>query len=514
MTKKNLNVYQLIVFLVMPFLLSWPSWFNGQPFFFPDTTAYIKGAASAVDLVVKTDQARNWLTPKVAHQAPPAQNGGTFDVTVEQYSSSPEKGGVISGRSIYYGMFVFLTAILLGLNWVPVLQALISTVMISSLLRAQFSISYKVIAAALLFLALATPLPYFNSMLMPDVFAGLGLAGIIGLLLMPQAPFWSRVLWATLTAAATLFHTGNILVILSVIIALVLICVLLGQKRMLVRSNVLLALALVSVGIAGELAFGYAIHRVTDTPPIRPPFMTARLLADGPGTDFIRDHCSQAQFEICNYPKDYTKVTSDDILWSMDPGMGVFTLAPKAVRLKLGQQDLAFAKAVFFHYPWPVIQNSVRNIGLQLGLIGLEEFTYSSQAKEHFAQKIPEAELDVMQGTKAARGEFNVAYSEAIIITITIGSLLVCLAAVIQCYRRQKYYAAILISVFLLGILINASVTGVLSTPHDRYQARIVWMLELMGFMLCLYKFGMVQGVLDRHVNETIEKRKAHDRLP
>ncbi|HWW68541.1 MAG TPA: hypothetical protein VN089_01240, partial [Duganella sp.] len=59
---KTLNPYKLITFLILPFLLSWPAWFNGQPFLFQDTTAYIKGAASAANLLVETKTARNWLT--------------------------------------------------------------------------------------------------------------------------------------------------------------------------------------------------------------------------------------------------------------------------------------------------------------------------------------------------------------------------------------------------------------------------------------------------------------------
>jgi hypothetical protein len=38
----------------------------------------------------------------------------------------------------------------------------------------------------------------------------------------------------------------------------------------------------------------------------------------------------------------------------------------------------------------------------------------------------------------------------------------------------------------LVGIGVNALVTGGLSGPHDRYQARIAWLLPLAGLLAWL----------------------------
>ena len=35
----------------------------------------------------------------------------------------------------------------------------------------------------------------------------------------------------------------------------------------------------------------------------------------------------------------------------------------------------------------------------------------------------------------------------------------------------------------LVGVLANAAATGALSGPHDRYQARIAWLLPLAGLL-------------------------------
>lgn len=490
------HFYKFITFLVLPFLLSWPAWFNGQPFLFQDTTAYIKGAASAANLLVETETARNWLNAGAdADAAAPVHAGAAAPAPAPSahLSSSPDKSGVISGRSIYYGMFLLLTACVLGLKGVPLLQALLATAMIATFLRQRYTIDYRTIAAVLLALAVASPLPYFNSMLMPDVFAGLGIAGVVALILMPRAPRAIRLFWALVTMAAVLFHTANIMIILATVLTLVALSLLLNRSEPVNWRAVLLALGLVGVGVAGEAGFSAGVRYFTGTAPIRPPFMTARLLADGPGNTFVRTQCPQAGFEVCRYARDFTRGTSDDFLWSADPRIGVFTLAPKASRTRLGQEDFAFAKAVLTRYPLPVLENSARNIGAQLGYIGLEEFVYAPGMVPAFAPKIPAAEQATLEHTRAATGTFNVGYSALLIRITSVAALLVCLAAAVVLFRRRRHGELTLLAIMLLSMLINAGVCGALSTPHDRYQGRIVWILQLMAMIIVAVRYNRVK---------------------
>ncbi|QBP75428.1 hypothetical protein E2K99_10575 [Herbaspirillum huttiense] len=490
MKNNNFSLSQWIVFLLLPFVLSWPTWFNGQPFFFPDTTAYIKGAASALDYFVKTDLASQWLRPKQGGASSTRNASETPVNSDEEHASSPEKSGVISGRSIYYGAFVFVVASLFGLKFVSFVQALFAVTMISTLLRGYFIITYGAIALVLLCLAIASPLPFFASMLMPDIFAGLGVAAMAGFLLQPQAPVSSRIFWAVCIALAALFHSGNILIFSITLVAFFVLCASLRQLRLISKSDLACIGGFIAVGVLGEALFGYAIERITHTPPIRPPFLTARLVADGPGEAFIREHCANKQLQVCNYPNDFHKHTSDEFLWSKVPGVGVFTLANKEARLKLGQQDFAFAKAVFASYPLEVLFNSLKNAAHQFGAIGLSEFAYSQSEMENFARKIPGEEAELMRRTKAGLDEFDMSYSELAIKIATLVSVPVCLGGALICYRRREYRGALIISLSLLSLLINAAICGGFSTPHDRYQARILWIVELLALAILLNGTG------------------------
>jgi hypothetical protein len=279
---------------------------------------------------------------------------------------------------------------------------------------------------------------------------------------------------------------------LATIVTLVALWLMLNQRDTLSWQAVALALALVATGIGGEAVFTYGVQTYTGTTPIRPPFMTARLLADGPGNDFVKYHCKPGQFEVCGYPRDFTIGSSDDFLWSQDPAIGVFTLVPRAVREQLGRQDFLFAKAVFMRYPARVLENSARNIAAQLGYIGLTEFVYDTMTVQVLAQKVPAGEFATLSHTRAARGRFNVAYSMWTIRIASIAALLVCLKGVATAFRGDCRREVTLAVVLMLSLLINAGVCGALSTPHDRYQARVIWILELMAMMMIALRMNWV----------------------
>ena len=77
-----------LVVLVGAFV--WPALFNGQPFFFPDTTAYIRGADAGIQSTFKHKSA--WSVAPEAGKS---------------VSSIADKT-VLTGRSPYYGALLYL----------------------------------------------------------------------------------------------------------------------------------------------------------------------------------------------------------------------------------------------------------------------------------------------------------------------------------------------------------------------------------------------------------------------
>ncbi len=473
--------YQIILLLIMPFFLSWPAWLNGQPFFFQDTTAYMKGAASAAEVLGFSNSANVWLHPHLANVSIPSAEHDDLALQAEKYTSSPDKNGVIAGRSIYYGFFIFVIASLFGIAIIPLVQALISIALIATVSRSLFKASYRTVVLIAFILAIASPLPFFNSLLMPDVFAGLGIAALLALLLSRNAAIKTQVLWGGLVAAAALFHTGNVLILLAATGVMSLFALNVTKTINIPKKFIFISFMLIASGVVGDIIFGYCVKHFTDDSPIRPPFMSARLIADGPGKTYINEKCPQADFEICHYKNKLHEQTSDDLLWSLKEDIGVFTLASKVSRNNLSKQDFSFAKAVAFEYPWQVLRTSWINVQSQLVYIGLEEFRYNTTIVNGFLYKLPDTIYTAMKNSRAAKNEFDVHPYEQIIKIGVVLSLLACIFTIRILIRMKKFHQAWFLIAVLISILINAVVCGVLSTPHDRYQARVIWLIEFIA---------------------------------
>jgi hypothetical protein len=477
--------WSMIAYVLMVVALCWPAWLNGQAFFLQDTTAYIKGAASGVALVFKSSTAQEWLHPghasSTATSAPHAADNQS-DAHSQDYSSAPDKKGVLAGRSIYYGMYLFLITALSGLNLVPVITAIFTVITITTISRS-VGLTRNQTLGLLALLVVVSPLPFFNSMLMPDIFAGLAILATAAFLFIPPLQKWYRYWWAFIILCAVLFHTANILILSGLLVITIALAFVVSfpSKTSLLRKAALL-FGIVLIGIAGEVFFNAAVKHFTHNAPIRPPFITARLVADGPGTVYAKNFCDTHPFEICHYQAALGKASSDDFLWSLKPDIGVFTLASKSSRELLSHEDSAFALAVFKKYPVEVLHSTLLNFFSQLRLVGLEEFNYPALMISDFSEKIPEADFKQLQQSKAGKDIFPLAISEFLILSGIIISLFV--YAFQARLQRPSSPLFCLTMLVLSGILLNALICGALSTPHDRYQARVIWLLPLLAFYL------------------------------
>src|SRR5271168_5314737 len=90
-----------VVVVVLTLLLTWPALYNRQPFFYPDTSTYIRGADAGIQHAF--GQRSIWSLPD------PTLGGGTFSGAPHQKSlSSIADKTVLQGRSPYYGALLYL----------------------------------------------------------------------------------------------------------------------------------------------------------------------------------------------------------------------------------------------------------------------------------------------------------------------------------------------------------------------------------------------------------------------
>ena len=478
----------LAAIIAVALALLWPAFVNGEPFYMADTPSYLRGADGAVHELTGASSAwSDELQKRFADGAPAVQSAAAPH-------ASAEPAVVLKGRSIYYGALLY-AAQWLGNFWaVAILQALLCAVAIMSTVatsrRAMGRETTRVFAVGVgVPLAAFTPMAYFASYLLPDVFGGLGLLAVGHLLF-----FWqqqsraSRLFWFALLALATLFHTANIL-----LVTLLALAGAIGVALRLPASKQGLAAiaSTVVIGLLGQFAFSWGVEHATGAAPVRPPFLAARIIDDGPGYDYLREHCPEIRLIFCRSVGFRTR-ESATLLWSDDPHEGIFQALPPAGQRLAAAQQTAFLMGVAKERPFELIRSSARAFLRQLGYFELESFNYTGSNNVYFRHKLPEPFLDHARHSRAYQQKMPVTFVEWATVASVLASLVLVALTVRAIVRRERKLTPVtaFLLLLVLGILINAAICGAFSTPRGRYQMRLIWVLPLAALATCRVRIG------------------------
>jgi hypothetical protein len=472
-----------VAVLIAAAALGWAALVNGQPFFHPDSIGYVRGPDVAVMKLLGERFATSWarFDPGAVDQRRPA------GAPVTGRTASYNDNEVLAGRSIYYGVIAYLGA-LTGGFWLTVLiQGLGVAWLAEIILRGLAVTSLRAYGAVIAVLALATPAPFFVGFPMPDIWAGIAIGAVAALFALPGRlkPIDIAAL-AAMAAFAALAHSSVAPVLLALMLA--------GGGWRLIRRDApdprlglaVCALAL-AAAVAGNLAFTRMVERTAGLPPVTPPFLSARVIADGPGTRFARERCAGA-FVVCRYA-DRFPMDVDDFLWA--PGRaGVFESASSADRRALGAEQARFALAAARAYPLQQALASARNAALQVVDTELSDFNYKPSLRDSLTARTPPATAAVIRRTLAYREAWPLGPLWALQAAATLAAL----AAAAWLVSRPRFGianpdaapAGLLFALVVVGVLANGVVCGVLSTLYGRYEARVVWTLPLAACALAL----------------------------
>lgn len=464
--------------LLLSLVLLWPAIVNGGVFYFPDTTAYIRGVDAALH------RATNWQsvwTESVAAQGTTVESRAlraAIDVP-----GSAETKPVLLGRSVYYGVMPFAGVAFGSSGWLTiVVQSLVAGAAAIGLTRHFIDPrrhAFGWACAAGFALLAVTSLPFFTSMLMPDFIAGIGIIAAAALVVGWQRESWGgRGFWFVLVLAATLMHSANILILLAIAGPALLFA---GFRRDggVARGGALIVVG-VLLGLAGEAAFTQTVTRLTGAAPIRPPFVTARLIEDGPGLAYLDRTCPASGFLLCRF-RDRMPQGSDTFLWSPASTDGVFTATSPANQRALSAEQGRFVLAVVTTFPRDSAVTMLRAAGRQMGLLSLVEFNYPPHGH---LERVPAAVMDEIVTTRAYARTMPLDPSQGLLWPLAIAAIVVVGFA----FRRPTMrpvagYGAVAV----VGLLANDIVCGALSTPHERYQARIIWVLPFVALLILIH---------------------------
>lgn len=321
--------------------------------------------------------------------------------------------------------------------------------------------------ALCLFLATLTSAPWFASTILPDAFtaiAALGLLTTLGRLRNPH------VLPITIiTAIAIASHLSHLILAAAIIAALAL-C----RLRMPWRPMASLSAALIFL-----LASNLIGHGRLAISPYGSVFALARLIGDGPARDYLDRVCPNPSLALCAWRNQLTD-DSDQFLW--DPA-SPFWSDPLPLADFAAQASRIVAGTIRTE-PLQVLRIAYRNAARQLVRADLGDTLnpdfLGDTVRPRILRWFPLAEL-ARYGTSLQVAGMLAPLAETILPlqrTTLLLSLTGCALLLIGSLRRPNRRAD-LAALILLALAGNAIATGALSAVHDRYEARLVWIIVL-----------------------------------
>jgi hypothetical protein len=335
-----------------------------------------------------------------------------------------------------------------------------------------------------LLLILTTALPWLASMLLTDIFAGLAVLGLFMLVTqgeritaLERSALFAFVAFASATHSATL----------GVLFGL---CCAGFVARHFLRDRIALTglmqgSATIVAGAAMLLAANFALAGQLAWTPGGVGVAFGRMLQDGIVTKYLNDHCPQLELKLCPY-RNALPPTADDFLWgnSMFNNLGRFEGMNDEmgyiVTHSLQEYPLWQAKAAV-----TATVDQLLHVATGEGTNGWLPHTYGIIDRYIPSQSKP------MHAAHQQHWEISFAAVNWVHVPVALGSMLTMVVLLGHAiWRRRRDDITLLAATVTIALLGNAVICGVISGPHDRYGARLVWIATFTALIAAARYFG------------------------
>ena len=377
------------------------------------------------------------------------------------------EGYLVPSRSTTYGLFLTAGS---PLDFWPivVLQALATVWIISLLLRIHrvHPIALPAITAVL---ALTTALPWLASVLIADIFAGLAVLALYALVWhgdrVSRREHYALVLFI---AFASSTHGATFAVLLGLGAVALLLSWL--NARLVPRAGLAPMTAALVLSAAMLLGANYIVSKTVAWTPGGYGLAFGRMLQDGIVTRYLNDHCPDAQLKLCPY-RNELPLDADTFLW----GKSVFDKLGRFAGL--GDEMRTIVLGSLREYPAMQAETALRATARQLVEVATGEGIVTTLWHTYgIIERYTPSVVPAMQAARQQHGEIGFAAINRIDIPVAWAAMaLLPVLLLLGIYSAEFADLGRLAATLLLALLGNAVVCGVISDPHDRYGARIVW---------------------------------------
>src|SRR5690606_16726580 len=220
-------------------------------------------------------------------------------------------------------------------------------------------------------------LPFFVAYLMPDTFAPvlllvIGTLTVFGRGMRP----WEVILAILVGIFAIVSHLSHLAIGLVMIPAVALISLILSRQRW--WLPVAYVALIVGAGFTEQSLLRTAAKAVSDAEVVIKPYITARMIEDGPGLKYLDKYCPDAHIPTCKlhealqWSDDPYRITASHITFETSPRLGSFRLMTPENQKAVADDQIAFFFAVLRDQPFGVFRALLRNVFVQAGWVSVE----------------------------------------------------------------------------------------------------------------------------------------------
>jgi hypothetical protein len=382
-----------------------------------------------------------------------------------------------------YGAFLVPFANSLTLWLLPAAQGLLMAGVVDTALRsAGIRLSGRALVGIFALLCAASSLPWFSGQVMPDVFTPI-------VILLSFVVVWApvtRMLWPALLLLAFSIATHLSHFPLAVALAASGLGLRLALEpgvrglrpmtRLAFRAVGPLAIALALVVTPNYLRYRRPVLSLSSS-----VFALAHLVGVGAAQRYLEQACPERPYRLCAE----RRALPHDLDWFLWSASG-----PRArSEAEMARGDSTFLReaplivAGTLRQEWPaILASALRDGGRQLVTFGLHpsEHSYSASVARSMPRLGPGV-ADVYRESRQANDALPVVAASRVQYVVVVAAVLALLGCLPR-LRGPRYRSfRLLVATTAIGLLANAFVVASLAMVHQRYQARVVWLVVLLG---------------------------------
>jgi hypothetical protein len=338
----------------------------------------------------------------------------------------------------------------------------------------------------ILFLSLLTSASWYASFIMPDILGPLAYLAFYLLAFARDTLSRAERIGLYLIAVwGITAHATHFLLAAGLIVLLVLFAAFEGKPFLRRLRSLGELVAIIAVAAAAQMALhGYLYGKPTLNGE-RPPYLMARIVADGPGRWYLEKNCPRLHWAVCNHLSQFTS-DPDDFLWNSN---GSYDSGSDAEKEQIVQEEMPLVLATIRAYPREQLSRSAANFWSQFLNFGVYGFNPNDWMLQQFDDVLPKARASYL-GSLQARDALPLDLFTEIQWWTIVASLAAIAALIPFLWRRHSQRLVGLTLVIAATVVANAGVTGVLSVVDDRYQCRVIWLVPLLAAIFFLDWLG------------------------